>query len=144
MRLIVLVLVLMLTVPAAPARADIVVLANPDPWIEQALKDISQGKTDEFARNYVKLIDKADMLDYLADNLRVLSRMGAPEFMEKVSDQKHGTALREVVYLALYSRANYIYFKFVMKKNRSGWLITNFAFKDEASQLFPKGFVGPQ
>lgn len=36
----------------APLRAEVGIVADPDKWIEQAVADISQGRTDEFARNY--------------------------------------------------------------------------------------------
>jgi hypothetical protein len=133
----------MLLVPP-PARADVMLLTEPDRWIEAELKGLSEGKTDEFARQFVKLIDKEASFETLSANLRPLTRLGQPAFLEKVSDTKYGSALREVVYLALYQRTNYIYFKFVLKKNVNGWLVTHFEFKDEVVGLFPKGFVGPQ
>lgn len=128
----------------APARADITVVPDPDKWIQQGLKDIAQGKTDDFARNYLALIDKPNSFDQFAANLRVLQQFGAPVFMEKVVDEKYGGALREVIYLALYRRSDYVYFKFVMKKNSGGWLISDFAFKSNASDLFPPGFATPK
>ena len=123
-----------------PARADITVVPDPDKWIQQGLKDIAQGKTDDFARNYLALIDKPNSFDPFAANLRVLQQFGAPVFMEKVVDVKYGGALREVIYLALYRRTDYVYFKFVIKKNSGGWLISDFAFKSNASDLFPREF----
>ena len=122
------------------ARADIVVLPDPDKWIETALEDITNGKTDDFARNYLTLIGKPELFDSLAGNVRILSTLGAPAFMEKVSDEKYGTAVREVVYLALYRQTDYMYFRFVIKKNRGGWAITNFSFKSEPGETFPAGF----
>ncbi|MFY9624543.1 MAG: hypothetical protein WAJ91_09190, partial [Rhodoplanes sp.] len=124
-----------------PARADITVVPDPDKWIQQGLKDIAQGKTDDFARNYLALIDKPNSFDPFAANLRVLQQFGAPVFMEKVVDVKYGGALREVIYLALYRRTDYVYFKFVIKKNSGGWLISDFAFKSNASDLFPPDFA---
>lgn len=128
----------------SPARADITVVPDPDKWIQQGLKDIAQGKTDDFARNYLALIDKPNSFDQFAANLRVLQQFGAPVFMEKVVDEKYGGALREVIYLALYRQSDYVYFKFVMKKNSGGWLISDFAFKSNASDLFPPGFATPK
>lgn len=125
-----------------PARADIVVVRDPDKWIEQALQDITQGKTDDFARNFLTLIDQPNSFDSFAGNLRELTRIGAPAFLDKVYEAKYGDSLREVIYMALYQRSDYIYFKFIIKKNVGGWLISNFAFKNEASGLFPKDF-GP-
>jgi hypothetical protein len=34
-----------------------------------------------------------------------------------------------------------VYFRFTIKKNVGGWLISNFAFKSEPSELFPKDFA---
>lgn len=142
-RLVLLAAAFILLLPMA-ARSDVVVVADPDKWIEQALKDITQGKTDEFARNFLGLIDKAGNFDSFAGNLRPLSRLGTPVFLEKISDVSVGTVMREVIYLALYGRTNYTYFKFTMKKNRGGWLISNFEFKVEPADLYPKDFVTPR
>jgi hypothetical protein len=124
------------------ARADIVVLQDPDKWIEQALKNIAAGKTDDFAREFLKVIDKPGSFDSFAGNLRVLGRMAPPVFVEKISDTTYGPALRQVMYVALYNRTDYMYFKFTIKKNRDGWLISNFEFKSEPGDLFPNGW-GP-
>jgi hypothetical protein len=128
----------------APAGADVVLVPDPDKWIETQLKNLTEGQTDEFANQFVKLIDKESSLESLAASIRPIAQMGKPAFLEKVSDLKYGSALREVVYLALFRRTDYLYFKFIMKKNTNGWLITNFEFKNETSALFPKGFIGPQ
>ena len=133
-----------LTFGQPPARADVVILADPDKWIEQALKDISDGKTDQFARNFLVLIDNEKKFDSFAGNLKVLSRIAPPLFVEKVQDVRFGTVLREVNFVALYGQNDYIYFKFTMKKNRGGWLISNFEFKSEPADLFPKDFASPQ
>jgi hypothetical protein len=37
-----------------------------------------------------------------------------------------------------------MYFKFIVKKNRNGFAITNFVFKNEAGDLFPAGFAVPR
>lgn len=126
-----------------PIRAEVTIVKNPDQWIDQALQKISDGKTDEFAREFLKMIDQEKSFDSFASNLRILSQIGAPVFMDKVVDVKYGDALREVVYVALYRHTDYIYFKFTMKKNVDGWLISNFAFKNEASNLFPPNFAPP-
>jgi len=138
------VFIAVLTFAPLAARADVAIVQDPDKWIESALQDIAQGKTDDFARNFLKLIDKSNLFDSFSGNLKVLGRIGAPAFMEKVQDVKYGTALREVIYLALYRQTDYMYFKFAMKKNRGGWMISNFEFKSEPADLFPKDFVTPQ
>ena len=144
MRIHTIVLAAVLALSSAAARADVTIVQDPDKWIEAAIKDIAAGKTDDFAHNFLKLIDKQNVFDAFSEKLRVLSRIGPPAFMEKVQDVKYGTALREVVYVALYRQTDYMYFKFTLKKNNGGWLISNFQFKSEPADLFPKDFVAPQ
>lgn len=143
MRLRHFVLAALLAATPVSARAEIVVLQDPDKWIEEALADISAGKTDEFARNFLKIIDKPRMFDSFAGNLRVLGRIAPPVFIEKISDAKYGPALRQVMYVGLYNQTDYMYFKFTLKKNRGGWLISNFEFKSEPGDLFPAGWGPP-
>lgn len=127
---------------AAPAaRADIVLVSDPEEWIQSALQDITQGRTDDFSRNFLTLIDKLDALESFSKEMSVLSRIAPPAYVEKVHEQKFGTAMRESVYLALYNKTDYVYFKFVAKKNREGWLISKFEFKIEPAEAFPKDFV---
>ena len=132
---------LFLAAALAPASADITVVPDPDKWIEQGLKDIAQGKTDDFARNYLALIDKPNSFDPFAANLRVLQQFGAPVFMEKVVDVKYGGALREVIYLALYRRTDYVYFKSSLKRTRAGGLSRISPSRANASDLFPPDFA---
>lgn len=139
----ILAIVAILAATVIPLRAEVTIVDNPDQWIDQALQKISEGKTDDFARDFLKLIDQPNSFDSFAGNLRILSQLGAPAFMDKVVDVKYGDALREVVYVALYRRTDYIYFKFTIKKNVGGWLISNFAFKNETSNLFPPDFAPP-
>jgi hypothetical protein len=129
-----------LTAFGMPGRAEIIVLQDPDKWIEAGLQDIISGKTDEFAHNYLKLVDKPELFDAFAGNLRTLASMGAPAFMDKVSDVTFGTSLRELIYVALYKQFDYTYFRFTIKKNRGGWTISNFTFKGEPGEVFPPGF----
>jgi len=135
------VLALFFMLAPLPGQAKVTIVPDADNWIEAALQDIAQGKTDEFSRKYLKLIDKEAIFDSFSANIRPLSRVGAPVFTEKASDVKYGAALREVIFVALYQDADYVYFKFTIKKNRGGWVISNFSFATETGQLFPKDFL---
>jgi hypothetical protein len=119
-----------------------VALSDPDAWMRQSMQAIAQGKTDDFAREILRLLDKPDGFDALAGNMRVLSTLGSPAFTEKVIDSTFGSALRRVVFVNLYKGTDYVYFQFVLKKNRNGFAVTDFKFKSEPSALFPAGF-GP-
>ena len=143
MRIPTLILAALLALVPAAGRAEVTVVPDPDKWIEQALKDITEGRTDEFSRSFLTMIDKPEMYDNFSKQMATLARI-RPSFVEKVSDVKYGTAIREVIYLALYERTQYAYFRFTVKKNVGGWLISNFDFKGEPAQAFPKGFLQPQ
>jgi hypothetical protein len=144
MRFIGIVVAAFLVLAPAAARADIVVISDPDKWIEGAMTNIAEGRTQEFARDFLKLIDKPDNFDSFHGNLAVLGRIGKPVFFEKVSDERYGNVLRQVTYVALYRQVDYMYFRFIVKKNRNGFAITNFEFKNEAGDLFPAGFLVPR
>ena len=137
------VLLLAVAFMAAPAaRADIVVLKDPDAWMRQAIDNIKNEKFDDVTRDCFRLIDKP-VDEPFAASLRELGRGGKPVFIEKASDSKFGDVLRQVTWVALYRQTNYVYFSFVIKKNRDGYAITSFKFKSEASQLFPDGYYTP-
>jgi hypothetical protein len=129
-------------VAAPAARADIVVLKDPDAWMRQAIDNIKAEKFDDVTRDFFRLIDKP-FDEPFAAALRELGRGGKPVFIEKAADSKFGDVLRQVTWVALYRQTNYVYFSFVIKKNRDGYAITSFKFKSEASQLFPDGYYTP-
>lgn len=127
---------------SATSRADIVVVPDPDKWIAEALDNLAAGRTETFARDFLRLIDKSNDFESFHRDVAVLAQIGKPAFMEKVSDEKFGgDVLRQVIFVALYRQVDYVYFRFVVKKNRNGYAITNFQFKDEAANLFPQGFL---
>ena len=128
----------------ATSRADVVVVPDPDKWITEALDNIAAGRTEEFAREFLRVIDKPNDFDSFHRDVAILGQIGKPAFLEKISDEKYGDVLRQVIYVALYRQVDYVYFRFVVKKNRNGYAITNFQYKDEAADLFPAGFRGPR
>jgi hypothetical protein len=105
---------------------------DPDKWIENTVHQISEGKTGELVTGY------RPNNSSLSNELRGLSKWGRPVFIEKVRDVRYGTLLREVIYLALYNDTDYVYFRFIIKKNKGGWLISDFWFKTELTHLFPE------
>jgi hypothetical protein len=136
---------LFLLLAPLPSRADIVAVPDPDKWISEALDHLAAGRTETFSREFLKLIGKPDDFDSFHRDVSVLARIGKPVFMQKVSDEKYGgDTLRQVIFVALYRDVDYIYFRFVVKKNRDGFAITNFQFKDEAADLFPANFRVPR
>ncbi len=124
------------------ARADIVVLKDPDEWMRNAIETIKAQKFDEFSRDFFRIIDKPYGEPFAA-SLRALGPAGNPVFIEKAADTRFGDVLRQVTWVALYGETNYVYFSFVFKKNRDGYAVTNFKFKTEPAQLFPEGYYTP-
>lgn len=127
---------------ALTARADIVVLKDPDAWMQQAVDNIKSEKFDDVTRDFFRLIDKP-VSEPFAASLRALAGGGKPVFIEKAADSRFGDVLRQVTWVGLYGQSAYVYFSFTIKKNRGGYAITNFKFKSEASQLFPDGYYTP-
>ncbi len=128
---------------AAPAaRADIVVLKDPDAWMQDTVEKIKDRKFDEVTRDFFRLIDKP-VSEPFAASLRGLGNMGDPVFIEKAADSRFGDVLRQVIWVGLYDQSTYVYFAFTIKKSRNGFAVTNFKFKTEAGQLFPEGYYTP-
>ncbi len=124
------------------ARADIVVLKDPDAWMRQAIETIKEQRFDEFSRDFFRVIDKPYSEPFAA-SLRALGGAGNPVFIEKAADSRFGDVLRQVTWLGLYGQTNYVYFSFVFKKNRDGYAVTNFKFKTEPAHLFPEDYYTP-
>ncbi len=126
------------------SRAEIVVVPDPDKWIEEAMTNLTTGRTEDFARDFLRLIDKPNDFESFHREVAILGQIGKPVFVDKVSDEKYGSSLRQVIFVALYRQVDYVYFRFMVKKNRDGYAITNFQYKDEAPNLFPAGFIVPR
>jgi hypothetical protein len=124
-----------------PTSADIMVLPDAEKWVEAAVKELASGKTDEFATAYIKMIDQPQLLQQLTERLKPIQQLGQPAFLERVADQRFGTSLRQLIYVALYKSSDYGYFKFVIKKNRGGWAVTSFDFRVEPGDAMPRGFL---
>jgi hypothetical protein len=136
-----LVFALVLALSPVSAFADIVILPDAEKWVEAAVKELAAGKTDEFANSYLKIIDQPQLLPQLAERLKPIQQLGQPAFLERVMDQRFGTSVRQLIYVALYNKTDYGYFKFVIKKNRGGWAVTSFDFRVEPGDAMPRGFL---
>jgi len=63
------------------------------------------------------------------------------DFTKKVVDKDYNGALHQVVYYSYVENLGFVYFRFNFKMSSQGWLLANFAFKDETNELFPKDFI---
>lgn len=128
------------TCAQAPAP-QIAILPDAERWVEAAIRELVNGKLEEFSRTYAQMIGQPQSTEVLMRRLGVIKTLGQPVFYEKVLDQRYGTSLRQLVYLALYRQTDYAYFKFTIKKNRGGWVVSSFDFRIEGGEIFPKDFV---
>jgi hypothetical protein len=125
------------TYAQAPAP-QITILPDAEKWVEAAVQELINGKVEEFSRTYAQMIGQPQTTEVLLRRLGVIKTLGQPVFYEKVLDQRYGTSLRQVVYLALYRQTDYAYFKFTIKKNRGGWVVSRFDFRMEGVRCSPR------
>src|SRR5437868_5842357 len=130
---------LVLAVPHSTI-AEVTLVRDPDVWIRFELNQLVRGKTDEFARKIANITDTSDSYDKLAEGLRSIREKKPLTYIEKIVDTKYETALRQIVYIALFGKTDYAYFMFTSKRSKSGWLISDFKMRGELGELFPKDF----
>ena len=63
------------------------------------------------------------------------------DFTKKVVDKDYNGVLRQIVYYSYVENLGFAYFRFNFKMSSGGWILANFAFKDETNELFPKDFI---
>ncbi|MFV2091813.1 MAG: hypothetical protein ACC634_01885 [Hyphomicrobiales bacterium] len=59
------------------------------------------------------------------------------EYVDRIVDERYGTSLRKVVYMAYTSRDIWVYFTFVLKRGGRGWQFTKFSYAVDRFDLFP-------
>jgi hypothetical protein len=84
--------------------------------------------------------------EYSADAQRLLQFFDGKtfDFTRKVIDRDFNGALRQIVlysYIKGVGAGAFVYFRFNYKMTSAGWVLANFTFKDETSELFPKEFT---
>lgn len=85
----------------------------------------------------LKNYDKA-AIDKLGQNLKNLfSAEETVHYVDRVLDDKYGSSLRKVVFLAYTSGGRWVYFTFVLKRGGAGWQFTRFSYNIEPIRLFP-------
>ncbi len=85
----------------------------------------------------LKNYDKA-AIEKLGQNLtNLFSARETVHYIDRVKDERYGTSLRKVVYLAYTSAGRWVYFTFVLKRGAVGWQFTRFSYNIEPIRLFP-------
>jgi hypothetical protein len=129
-----------LTLSAGTAGAEAIPIPDPDKYSADVMEALAKKGAHDAAVAIVETIGKTDALNGLQSALQIL---GGKEFAftEKVIDKRYANALRQIVYYAYLKGVGFVYFRFNFKMTDKGWILANFAFKDETNDLFPKDFI---
>jgi hypothetical protein len=89
------------------------------------------------------IADKVGRQDAAATLLSALQPLEGKtlDFTKKVIDKDFDGALRQIVYYSYVPNIGFVYFRFNFKMTSTGWILTNFTYKSETQELFPKDFV---
>ena len=112
--------------------------------LEKFCQDIVQMISNKARRESADVITnsmgKPELSGTLANAMQVFEGKNF-DFTKKVVDKGYNGALRQIVYYSYVENLGFAYFRFNFKMTSGGWLLTNFAFKDETNELFPKDFI---
>jgi hypothetical protein len=131
--------ILALTVSASAAEPRHI--PDPDKFCEEVLSTISNkalGKTVELIADSTGQPDSSTGV--LANTLKIFEGKTF-DFTRKVINKDYSGGLRQIVYYSYVDKFGFFYFRFNFKMTSSGWILANFAFKDETLELFPKDFI---
>jgi hypothetical protein len=130
--------ILALAVPASAAEPRRI--SDLDKFCEEIVQTISSKARREAADVITNSMGKPELSGTLANAMQVFEGKNF-DFTKKVVDKGYNGALRQIVYYSYVENLGFAYFRFNFKMTSSGWLLANFAFKDETNELFPKDFI---
>jgi hypothetical protein len=130
--------ILALAVPASAAEPRRI--SDLDKFCEEIVQTISNKARREAADVITNSMGKPELSGTLANAMQVFEGKNF-DFTKKVVDKGYNGALRQIVYYSYVENLGFAYFRFNFKMTSSGWLLANFAFKDETNELFPKYFI---
>jgi hypothetical protein len=92
------------------------------------------------AKTIATTIGKPSLVDTVEKALKVLEGKKV-DILKKVRDEDFGGALRQIIYYTYMEDFGFIYFRFDYKLTSTGWILSNFKFKNETEEIFPKDFL---
>jgi hypothetical protein len=116
-------------------------VSDPDHDAQDIMRAIATN-ADVAANKITGTIGKPETTVTLANSFRIFTGKKF-DFTKKVLDRDYSGALRQIIYYAYIEKLGFLYFKFDFKMTSTGWFMTNFMFKSENNELFPRDFVGP-
>jgi hypothetical protein len=130
--------ILTLSVPALAAEPSRI--SDLDKFCEEIVQTISSKARREAADSSTNLMGKPEASGTLANALQIFEGKNF-DFTKKVVDKNYNGVLRQIVYYSYVEKLGFTYFRFNFKMTSGGWILANFAFKDETNELFPKDFI---
>ena len=130
--------ILVLAIPASAAEPHRI--SDPDKFCEQVTQAISSNARGEAVDLVVNSIGKPELVSTLTNALQIFDGKNF-DFTRKVIDKDYNGGLRQIVYYSYVENLGFTYFRCNFKMTNTGWVLANFAFKDETQELFPKDFI---
>lgn len=130
--------ILALAIPAFAAEPRRI--SDLDKFCEEVMQTITNKARAEAADLVTNSMGKPEASGTLANAFQVFDGKNF-DFTKKVVDKSYNGALRQVVYYSYVENLGFAYFRFNFKMTSGGWVLANFAFKDETNELFPKDFI---
>lgn len=128
--------------------ASSVVLANPlpikdpDAFASEIIGLMAKNRGKDAANAIATTVGRPDSVDPLTKALGIFEGKKF-DYTKKVIDKEYSGALRQIIYLTYVDGFTFVYFRFNFKMTSRGWILSNFFYKDEAQDLFPKDLVAP-
>ena len=130
--------ILVLALPASAAEPRRI--PDPDKFCEQILQAITSNARREAVDLIVNSIGKPELAGTLTNALQIFDGKNF-DFSRKVIGKDYNGGLRQIVYYSYVENLGFTYFRCNFKMTSTGWVLANFAFKDETQELFPKDFI---
>lgn len=137
-RLLLALLLLAATGPEAQAQKP---LEDPEAFAASIMRDYT-NRIPEIAGMITEALGRSEMGDEFKREFERLAGARV-SVTDKVYDVTYGSSLRQIVYYTSLDRVAFVYLRFNFKRIGKGWVLVNFLFRDELSELFPEGF-GPR
>lgn len=113
-------------------------IADPEKFSEDILTDFAENRISDVATRMADVTGTPEQKLTFESIFRPLEGKKY-EFRKKVVDKDYAGALRQIVHYAFVKEVGFVYFRFNYKQAGSGWILANFNFTTETTELFPPG-----
>jgi hypothetical protein len=128
-------LILCLLTPSAFA-AEPSAIADPEKFSEEILTDFAGSRISDIATKISVATGVLEQKPGIESTLKPLDGEKF-EYWKKVVDKDYAGALCQIVHYAHVRDVGFTYFRFNYKQTGSGWVLANFNYSNETTELFP-------